>query len=280
VTAGPGPNPGDELTESQRQFSQVAEAYRRSPSHADPVSLARFLGLAELRPNHRVLDLATGTGNVALAAAAHVAEVVGLDITPRMLEQAKQQAAQREIRNVTFIVGDAERLPFAASTFDRVLVRSAPHHFQQLIPALGEAYRVLRPGGVFAVSDCSPPPVVRDWLEVVEVGRDVLEPGVEQLAQALERRLGALRGGDLLGAFEQRVEELVADRHEQVVAACDVVVEGARGEARLLEQRGDRGRVVAALGEDVRGGVGDLAPAAVVAGAKGWAGRCSWHFRA
>lgn len=172
MTAGPGPNPGHDLTESQRQFSQVAEAYRRSPSHADPVSLARFLALAELRPNHRVLDLATGTGNVALAAAVQVAEVVGLDITPKMLDQAKQQAAEREIRNVSFIVGDAERLPFAASSFDRVLVRSAPHHFKQLIPALSEAYRVLRPGGVFAVSDCSPPPVVRDWLEVVEVGRD------------------------------------------------------------------------------------------------------------
>lgn len=172
MTAGPGPTAGDDFTESQRQFSQVAEAYRQSPSHADPVSLARFLALAELRPNHRVLDIATGTGNVALAAALEVAEVVGLDITPRMLDQAKQQAAEREIRNVTFMVGDAEQLPFAAASFDRVLVRSAPHHFQQLISALGEAYRVLRPGGVFAVSDCSPPPVVRDWLELIEVGRD------------------------------------------------------------------------------------------------------------
>jgi ubiquinone/menaquinone biosynthesis C-methylase UbiE len=172
VTAGPGPAEGDDLTDSQRQFSQVAEAYRQSPTHADPVSLARFLALAELRPNHRVLDVATGAGHVALAAAPQVLEVVALDITPEMLDQAKQLAAAREIRNVTFVVGNAEQLPFPAASFDRVLVRSAPHHFKQLIPALAEAYRVLRPGGVFAVSDCSPPPVVRDWLEVVEVGRD------------------------------------------------------------------------------------------------------------
>ncbi|HEY6538235.1 MAG TPA: methyltransferase domain-containing protein [Candidatus Dormibacteraeota bacterium] len=172
MTADPGAGLGDEFSESQRQFSQVAEAYRQSPTHADPVSLARFLTLAELRPNHRVLDLATGTGNVALAAAGQVAEVVGLDITEPMLAQAREQAAEREIRNITFILGDAEELPFGAGTFDRVLVRSAPHHFRQLVAALSEAYRVLRPGGVFAVSDCSPPPVVRDWLERVEVGRD------------------------------------------------------------------------------------------------------------
>jgi ubiquinone/menaquinone biosynthesis C-methylase UbiE len=89
-----------------------------------------------------------------------------------MLDQARELAAEREIRNVSFILGDAQQLPFPASSFDRVLVRSAPHHFKQLVPALAEAYRVLRPGGVFAVSDCSPPPVVRDWLEVVEIGRD------------------------------------------------------------------------------------------------------------
>ncbi|MGH7642091.1 MAG: class I SAM-dependent methyltransferase [Candidatus Dormibacteria bacterium] len=172
MTGGSGQAEGDNLTDSQRQFSQVAEAYRQSPTHADPVSLARFLTLAELRPNHRVLDVATGTGNVALAAAPRVSEVVGLDITAQMLAHAKALAAEREIRNVTFLRGDAEQLPFPGGSFDRVLVRSAPHHFKQLIPALSEAYRVLRPGGVFAVSDCSPPPVVRDWLEVVEIGRD------------------------------------------------------------------------------------------------------------
>ncbi len=166
----PGGLAGDQ--DSRTQFSRVAEAYRSSPTHSDPVSLARFIALAELRPNHVVLDVATGAGHSALAAAAHVRRVVGLDITPAMLDQARRLAAEREIRNVEFVEGNAEALPFAAQSFDRVLVRSAPHHFGQLIPALAEAYRVLRPGGAFAVSDCSPPPVVRDWLAVVEVGRD------------------------------------------------------------------------------------------------------------
>ncbi len=158
--------------ESSEQFARVAEAYRNSSTHSDPVSLARFLDLAQLRSNHVVLDLATGAGHVAVACAPLVRRVVALDVTPEMIQQARQLAAQNEVRNVAFVVANAEALPFPPACFDRVLVRSAPHHFHNLMLALAQVFRVLRPGGVFAVSDCSPPPVVRDWLEVVEVGRD------------------------------------------------------------------------------------------------------------
>ena len=95
MTESPGSGEGDDLTDSQRQFSQVAQAYRQSPSHSDPVSLARFIALAELKPNHRVLDVATGVGHTALAAAPEVLEVVGLDITPEMLDQARELLAAR-----------------------------------------------------------------------------------------------------------------------------------------------------------------------------------------
>ncbi len=172
MTPGSASGPDREIGDSREQFARVAEAYRTSQTHSDPVSLARFISICDLKPNHRVLDVATGAGHVALAAAPLVREVVALDLTEAMLEQARQLAASREVRNVTFVRANAEQLPFPAEAFDRVLVRSAPHHFRGLIPALAEAYRVLVPGGAFAVSDCSPPPVVRDWLEVVEVGRD------------------------------------------------------------------------------------------------------------
>ncbi len=172
MTPGSASGPDREIGDSREQFARVAEAYRTSQTHSDPVSLARFISICDLKPNHRVLDVATGAGHVALAAAPLVREVVALDLTEEMLEQARQLAASREVRNVTFVRANAEQLPFPAEAFDRVLVRSAPHHFRGLIPALAEAYRVLVPGGAFAVSDCSPPPVVRDWLEVVEVGRD------------------------------------------------------------------------------------------------------------
>jgi ubiquinone/menaquinone biosynthesis C-methylase UbiE len=172
VTQGPVSPRGNDPIDSREQFSRVAEAYRNSPSHSDPVSLARFIEIADLKPNHKVLDIATGAGHVAVTVASQVREVVALDITAEMLDQARGLAAEREARNISFVLADAEDLPFPSASFDRVLVRSAPHHFVHLIPALSEAYRVLVPGGAFAISDCSPPPVVRDWLEVVEVGRD------------------------------------------------------------------------------------------------------------
>jgi len=172
VSSGSQSPQGSDPADSRDQFSRVAEAYRTSTTHSDPVSLARFIDLADLKPNHRVLDIATGAGHVAVAAAPMVKEVVALDITAVMLDQARQLAASRESRNISFVLADAEALPFTSESFDRVLVRSAPHHFRNLIPALAEAYRVLVPGGAFAISDCSPPPVVRDWLEVVEAGRD------------------------------------------------------------------------------------------------------------
>ncbi len=212
--------------DSQAQFSRVAEAYRHSSSHADPVSLARFLAVAELRPNHRVLDLATGTGHCALGAAPSVREVVGLDLTDAMLQQAREAAAEREIRNVTFVQGDAESLPFPAKSFDRVLVRSAPHHFHHLVPALAEAYRVLRPGGVFAVSDCSPPPVVRDWLEVVEVNRD----RSHVRSRALEEWRALLQSMGFLVEHAERIEQ-----EKDILEWFEVAGVDERTRSRLLD---------------------------------------------
>jgi len=167
-----GGDPEREVASSRERFAQVAAAYRRSPSHRDPVALEAFLAIAELGSSQRVLDVATGAGHVAVAAAPRVRAVVGLDITEEMLEQARDLAAEHEVRSCEFVLGDAERLPFAEHSFDRVLVRAAPHHFRNLARACAEAFRVLRPGGAFCVCDTSPPPIVRDWLEHVEVRRD------------------------------------------------------------------------------------------------------------
>ncbi len=168
-------SPGDpprEVASSRERFAAVAAAYRTSPFHRDPVALEAFLAVADLGPAQRVLDIATGPGHVAIAAAPRVAEVVALDITEEMLVQARDLAAEHEVRNCQFVLGDAERLPFADRSFDRVLVRAAPHHFRNLTRACAEAFRVLVPGGTFSVSDTSPPPIVRDWLEHVEIRRD------------------------------------------------------------------------------------------------------------
>ncbi len=78
---------------------------------------------ANLKPEHRVVDVGTGTGAVALRMAPLVTsgEVVGVDISPQMLGIAKQRAMNAQLSNVTFVEGRAEDLQLESSSFDRVV---------------------------------------------------------------------------------------------------------------------------------------------------------------
>lgn len=102
-----------------------------------------------------VLDVACGNGNVALAAARAGAGVVGVDITPALLEDARARAA-REGLEVEWVEGDAEALPVDDGAFDAVLssfgVMFAPRHEV----AAGELVRACRPGGRIAVAAWTP----------------------------------------------------------------------------------------------------------------------------
>jgi SAM-dependent methyltransferase len=97
-----------------------------------------------------VLDVACGTGNVSIPAAAKGAEVTGLDITPQLLEDAKRNAEKYGVE-VEWVEGDAQDLPFADDTFDVVVstfgCMFAPDHAK----AAAEIVRVLKPGGRFGV---------------------------------------------------------------------------------------------------------------------------------
>jgi ubiquinone/menaquinone biosynthesis C-methylase UbiE len=178
----------DPASDIRSQFAPVARNYADSPFHADPERLREVLELAAPRPEDVVLDVATGTGHTALALAPHVAWVVGLDLTPEMLELALAAARQSGTANTTWVLGDAAALPFPAESFDVVVARAAPHHFPDLAAALAEARRVLRPDGRAVFVDCSPPPAVRDFLHEVELVRDpthVLSHTLEEWESAL-----------------------------------------------------------------------------------------------
>jgi demethylmenaquinone methyltransferase/2-methoxy-6-polyprenyl-1,4-benzoquinol methylase len=104
----------------------------------------QMIELASLRPGARVLDVACGTGDIALALRARGGRVTGLDITPRMVELARQRP---DGGAVSWLTGDMQALPFASRTFDLVTTGYGLRNVPDLDGALTEIARVLKPGG-------------------------------------------------------------------------------------------------------------------------------------
>jgi SAM-dependent methyltransferase len=132
--------------------------------------------VAELTPvpEQRWLDVATGTGAVAIRAARAGADVTGLDLAPRLIETARRLAAD-EGHAIRFDVGDCEDLPYEDSTFDVVssavgVIFSPDHH-----AVARELARVCRPGGRLGLAAWRPNP---DYEAVMAPFREPPEPGV------------------------------------------------------------------------------------------------------
>lgn len=143
-------------------FSQRADLYVTSASHVDPQVLGWLVELAQPQPDWRMLDVATGTGHTAFAFAPYVAEIIGIDLTPRMLAEAEKLAARQGITNVRFVEADIHELPFDDETFDDgqfdlVACRRGAHHFSDIQEALAEMVRMLKPGGLLLIDDRSVP---------------------------------------------------------------------------------------------------------------------------
>ncbi len=147
-------SPADSKALSKARYTQFAEGYVSSETHARGSDLERLLAIARPQAHWRALDIATGGGHTALKFAPHVAHVVASDLTPRMLDKAREHLiAKQGLKNVSFEQADAEDLPFADRRFDLVTCRIAPHHFPDAQRFLHECARVLRSGGVLLLQD-------------------------------------------------------------------------------------------------------------------------------
>ncbi len=106
-----------------------------------------------------ILDIATGTGDLAIAMANTGAKkIIGLDISTGMLEVGKNKIVQKNLDDtITMIVGDSENLPFEDDSFDAITVAFGVRNFENLEKGLSEIYRVLKPKGTFAVLETSIP---------------------------------------------------------------------------------------------------------------------------
>lgn len=137
----------------QQQFGTVAKNYRTSSVHAGGVDLLKMVEVADLSGNERLLDAGCGAGHTAMEFAPHVSQVIAYDLTPLMLEQVEQFAADNGITNLQTQQGNVEALPFGDDEFDVVVSRYSAHHWANPEQALKEFYRVLKPNGQFILSD-------------------------------------------------------------------------------------------------------------------------------
>ena len=108
----------------------------------------KFIKSLNFSNGDKVLDVATGTGDIAFAIRKkYKTEITGLDLSVNMLEVAKKKSKKFNIKDITFIEGDAEDLPFEDNTFDKLLISYGFRNLGDPEKGLHEFYRVLKPGG-------------------------------------------------------------------------------------------------------------------------------------
>ncbi len=129
---------------AKRQFGKQAEAYAKGNIFVDVVHLSEVVKRSGVEKHHRVLDIATGAGFLALEFAKKADIVMGCDLTRNMLLKAREKEMSLGLKNTGFLLSDVESLPFPDESFDIVSCRFAFHHFPNPDKALLEMNRVCR----------------------------------------------------------------------------------------------------------------------------------------
>lgn len=119
----------------------------------------RVVDLVKAKQPNNVLDIATGTGDLAINLAQTDAEkIVGLDISDGMLEVGRKKISAKKLDSkIEMVVGDSENLPFEDHSFDAITVAFGVRNFGHLDKGLSEILRVLRPNGLFVILETSVP---------------------------------------------------------------------------------------------------------------------------
>ena len=135
---------------------KIQERYTEESNEGEDLSCGNTLGPINPEPGEQILDLGCGRGTDTFEVAKLVGETgmaYGLDLTPAMVELARQRAETFGIRNVQFVCGDIESLPYEEGSFDGVISNCVINHARDKRKVYEEIHRVLKTGGRFVIAD-------------------------------------------------------------------------------------------------------------------------------
>lgn len=154
------------------QFTKQATPFAEQKVHSNESEFQLMYKLSEVNEYDTVLDIACGPGLVTTAFAKKAKHVTGLDITPAMIEKAKEIQEKEKLDNITWKIGDATKLPFDNESFSMVITRYSFHHLVDPQIVFKEMKRVCKKGGTIMVVDVAITPEKRVAYDYLEKLRD------------------------------------------------------------------------------------------------------------
>jgi len=199
-------------------ISMIGDEYNDVKGHNSEADLGLGCGIptqfAAIMVGDSVLDLGSGAGNDCFVARSIVGEsgkVTGIDFTEAMTEKAKNNLEKTGFKNIEFVQGDIEEMPFSADSFDVVISNCVLNLVPDKIRAFSEIFRVLKPGGHFCISD------------VVLAGE--LPDGLKESAAMYAGCVaGALQKEDYLGIVKNQGFSAIQIHKEKKIEVPDLVL--------------------------------------------------------
>ncbi len=192
-------------------YTVFSEDYSDKEGYVQEADLQLGCGLptefAGIRPGDTVVDLGSGAGNdafIARAEAGEIGQIIGIDMTEAMIEQAQKNVTKLGYQNVSFLLGDIEQIPLEDHVADVVVSNCVFNLVPDKEKAFQETLRILKPGGHFSISDV----VIRGDLPKVLQEEAELYAGCVSGAIPIEDYLDIIRGAGFVNLQLQKEKEV------------------------------------------------------------------------
>lgn len=154
------------ILDSVEGYDLAAQDYDKKEKYLNSFEKGKLLSLLSDLKNKKVLDVGAGTGRISLELFSLGAQVTALDVSEKILEVLK-----RKNKKIATVVGEAENLPFENESFDLVVSAFLIVHLKDPARFFDEVYRVLKPGGIFLVTNINQkePPIVKTQIGNIQI---------------------------------------------------------------------------------------------------------------